>query len=198
MAKQLAILAAALSLATMTAEAQESAEPPAMASETTAEFAIPEANQGVGVDDKFFYAVDNHTIAKYDKATGQKVQVWDGGKDGPIKHLDSAVVVDGKIYTAHSNYPEWPMTSSVEVFDAATLEHVDTHSFGIDRGSFTWLDFQAADAGGAASPTTTACSTAAPSPTATSTTRRWCASPPTGRWPRPGSCPTSCWRNSRT
>ena len=197
MAKQLAIVAAALSLATMTAEAQESAEPPAMASETTAEFAIPEANQGVGVDDKFFYAVDNHTIAKYDKATGQKVQVWDGGKDGPIKHLDSAVVVDGKIYAAHSNYPEWPMTSSVEVFDAATLEHVDTHSFGIDRAPSPGSTIMRAP-GGAALPTTTACSTAAPSPTATNPTRRWCASPPTGRSPRPGSCPTSCWRNSRT
>ena len=58
-----------------------------------------------------------------------------------MKHLDSAVLVDGKLYAAHSNYPEWPMTSSVEVFDAATLDHIDTHSFGIDRGSFTWLDF---------------------------------------------------------
>ncbi len=33
------------------------------------------------------------------------------------------------------------MTSSVEVWDAATLDHIATHSFGIDRGSLTWLDY---------------------------------------------------------
>jgi hypothetical protein len=32
------------------------------------------------------------------------------------------------------------MTSSVEVFDASTLRPVESHSFGIDRGSLTWLD----------------------------------------------------------
>lgn len=132
----------ALSLPGRVAVAQEAVpEPPTIASELVKEFAIPEANQGVGVDAGHFYAIDNHTIAKYDKVTGAKVDSWDGGEDGPVKHLDSAVVVDGKLYAAHSNYPEWPMTSSVEVFDAATLDHIDTHSFGIDRGSFTWLDF---------------------------------------------------------
>src|SRR3546814_8779330 len=32
------------------------------------------------------------------------------------------------------------MTSSVEVFDTRTMEHVDSFSFGILRGSLTWLD----------------------------------------------------------
>jgi hypothetical protein len=59
-------------------------------------------------------------------------------------HFDSAVVVDGKIYIAHSNYPVWPMTSSLEIFDAVTLDHLESHSFGIQIGSFTWVD-QAAD-----------------------------------------------------
>ena len=54
----------------------------------------------------------------------------------------AASVVDGKLYTAHSNYPEWPMASSVEIWDAATLKHVGTHSFGIDRGSLTWIDYR--------------------------------------------------------
>ena len=61
-------------------------------------------------------------------------------RNGPIIHLDSGVVVDGKLYAAHSNYPAWPMTSSVEIWDAATLKHVDTHSLGIERGSLTWID----------------------------------------------------------
>jgi len=115
--------------------------PPTIASETIKSFDVPEANQGIGIDDKYFYAINNRTIAKYDKETGERVAIWEGPKGGEIKHLDSAVLVDGKLYAAHSNYPEWPMTSSVEIWDAATLEHIGTHSLGIDRGSLTWLDF---------------------------------------------------------
>ena len=33
-------------------------------------FDIPEARQGVGVDARHFYAVDDYAIAKYDKKTG--------------------------------------------------------------------------------------------------------------------------------
>jgi len=105
------------------------------------EFIIPEANQGVGVDDKYFYAVDNQKIGKYEKKTGKLVGKWEGPKGGPIIHLDSAMLLDGKIYCAHSNYNEWPMTSSVEIWDAETMEHVGNHSFGINWGSLTWLDF---------------------------------------------------------
>jgi hypothetical protein len=79
------------------------------------EFAIAEANQGIGVDEKHFYAIDNRAIAKYDKKTGKLVKKWVGDKDGPIIHLDSAMVMNGKIYCAHSNYNQWPMTSSVEI-----------------------------------------------------------------------------------
>jgi len=59
------------------------------------ECVIAEANQGVGVDDKYFYAVDNQKIAKYDKKTGKLVGKWEGPKDGAIIHLDSAVILDG-------------------------------------------------------------------------------------------------------
>lgn len=109
--------------------------------EQIGEFAVKEANQGVGVDATHFYAVDNFTIGKYDKKTGQLVKKWQGDKNGPILHLDSAMLMDGKLYCAHSNWPDWPMTSSLEVFDAATLEHVSTHSFGIQYGSLTWVDW---------------------------------------------------------
>lgn len=105
------------------------------------EFVIPEAYQGVGVDDRYFYAVHNQIIGKYDKKTGKLVSKWEGPKDGPIVHLDSAMLMDGKIYAAHSNYPEWPMTSSLEIWDAASMKHIGTHSFGINWGSLTWADF---------------------------------------------------------
>jgi hypothetical protein len=105
------------------------------------EFVVPEANQGVGVDDRYFYAVDNQTIAKYEKKTGKLIRKWQGEKNGSIIHLDSAMLLDGKIYCAHSNYSEWPMTSSVEIWNADTMEHVGNHSFGINWGSLTWVDF---------------------------------------------------------
>jgi hypothetical protein len=107
----------------------------------TGEFVVPEANQGVGVDARHFYAVDNQRIGKYEKTTSKLVKKWQGAKEGPIKHLDSAVVMEGKIYAAHSNYPEWPMTSSLEIFDAETMEHIGSHSFGIQWGSLTWVDW---------------------------------------------------------
>ncbi len=129
------ILAAALALTASTALAKPTLE-------QIREWPIPEANQGVGVDDKYFYAVDNQTIGKYDKQTGKLAKKWTGDKKGPILHLDSALLMEGKLYAAHSNYPEWPMTSSLEIFDAATLEPVGSHSFGIQYGSLTWVDWK--------------------------------------------------------
>jgi hypothetical protein len=103
-------------------------------------FPAPEANQGVAVDDRFFYAITNAAIGKYRKDTGERVMGWQGEKGGPITHLNAGLFRDGKLYCAHSNYPHLPATSSVEVFDPATMEHVDSHSFGIAPGSLTWID----------------------------------------------------------
>jgi len=103
-------------------------------------FSAPEAIQGVAVDDRYFYAIANRSIGKYEKATGRRVAAWEGDADGPIIHLDSGVVIDGLLYCAHSNYPGVPMTSSIEIFDPETLTHVGTHSLGIMEGSATWVD----------------------------------------------------------
>lgn len=98
------------------------------------------ARQGVAVDAAHVYAVTDQGLAKLDKRSGAEVAAWRGPKDGPIIHLDSGVVVDGLLYAAHSNYPQEPMTSSVEVWDVSTMRHVRTHSFGILLGSLTWID----------------------------------------------------------
>lgn len=100
-----------------------------------------EAVQGVAVDFLYFYAIGSRSIGKYEKESARRVKRWEEEEGGPIRHLDSGVIVDGKLYAAHSNYPEIPMTSSVEIWDSHTLEHVGTHSFGIQHGSFTWLDW---------------------------------------------------------
>jgi len=103
-------------------------------------FSAPEARQGIAVDAKYLYAVDNAAIGKYDKFTGNLVARWESSDEEPLIHLDSGVVVDGTLYCAHSNYPGRPMTSSIEMWDAETLTHVGNHSFGIDTGSCTWVD----------------------------------------------------------
>ncbi len=103
-------------------------------------FAAREAHQGVAVDARHFYAVTNRAIGKYDKRSGKLVKRWEDQAGGPFIHLDSGVVLKGLLYCAHSNYPETPMTSSIEIFDAETLSPVGSHSFGISRGSATWVD----------------------------------------------------------
>ena len=103
-----------------------------------AEFSIDDANQAVGVDREHFYPVNDTVIAKY-KKDGTFVARRDYADIGII-HLDSAAVINGRIYTSHSNYRFFPMTSSIEVFDADTLEHIGSHSIGIRLGSLTWLD----------------------------------------------------------
>lgn len=47
-----------------------------------AEFAVPDANQGVAVDARFFYAIDNTAIAKSNKKTGAQVKRWAQEKGG--------------------------------------------------------------------------------------------------------------------
>jgi hypothetical protein len=104
-------------------------------------FEAPEADQGVAADARHFYVVDNTVIAKYEIASGHRVGQWVGPHNGLIRHLNSCIVDVGKVWCANSNYSLTPMGSSVEVFDAVTLEHVDTHSLGmLDEGSLTWFD----------------------------------------------------------
>ena len=62
-------------------------------------FKAPEAGQGVAVDREFFYAINNHTIAKYRKATGERVAGWEGGANGEIIHLNAGAIF--KIGRAH-------------------------------------------------------------------------------------------------
>jgi hypothetical protein len=107
-----------------------------------AQFNIPGASQGVAVDRDYFYAVDNRAIAKYRKDSGEFVNRWEDRAGDHFIHLDSAVAVDGKIYAAHTNWPQLPVNSSVEIWNAGTMKHIRTHTF--DRpelGWLTWLDF---------------------------------------------------------
>ena len=108
--------------------------------EESRRFPAPEAGQAAVADREFIYAINNFTVAKYRKATGERVAAWDGGKDGAVIHLNAGTVFDGRLYCAHSNYPAVPMLSSVEIFDTTTLRHVGSHSLGRTDGSLTWIE----------------------------------------------------------
>ncbi len=99
-----------------------------------------DANQGVAVDGDHFYSIDNFSITKHNKTTGEPTLQWYGGADGPIIHLDGGVVINGTLYAPHSNYPTAPETSSVEEWNVTTMEHIRSYSFGVNRGSLTWID----------------------------------------------------------
>ena len=103
-------------------------------------FKAAEANQGVAVDAQHFYAITNHVIGKYRKDNGERVAGGEGAKDGRIKHLNAGIVLDGKLYCAHSNFPALPEESSVEIWDTATMQPVDKHVFEKPTGSLTWVD----------------------------------------------------------
>lgn len=111
----------------------------AMAQTATELFRIKalQATQAVAVDKLHFYAISNAQIVKYSKANKDSVAGW----KGPLKHLNSGIIIKGKLYCVNSNYPEKPMASSVEIFDPKTLQHIGSHSFGIYEGSCTWLDW---------------------------------------------------------
>lgn len=103
-------------------------------------FQAEEAHQGVALDDAHFYAITNASIGKYRKDTGERVGGWTEAKDGLIKHLNAGLVLDGKLYCAHSNYPEMPMKSSVEIWDPQTMQHVESIDVSAAGGSLTWVD----------------------------------------------------------
>ena len=57
-----------------------------------------EAGQAVAVDDGHFYAIANSIIVKYDRETGERVATWKSDKERPLRHLNSGIVRDGKLY----------------------------------------------------------------------------------------------------
>lgn len=101
---------------------------------TTEEFAAPEAKQAAAADEKFVYVVTNDRVVKYDRVTRQFL----ARSSGEAKHLNSALVADGRIYLAHSNFPTKPERSEIFVLDVESMKLEAFHDFGNFGGSLTW------------------------------------------------------------
>lgn len=96
------------------------------------------ARQGVAVDKHHLYAIDNNHITKF-TLNGDSITTWYEPDKNRITHINSGVVLKDKLYCAHSNYPEIPMASSIEIFDTKSMNHIQSISIGIDVGSCVWI-----------------------------------------------------------
>jgi hypothetical protein len=130
-----------IALAALALAGPAGAAPAALKAEVLRVYPAAEANQGVAVDARSFYVVDNSTIGRYDKATGARTGGWTGDPK-VFPHLNSCAVVEAQLYCASSNYPSTPMVSTVEVFDLAKLTHMRSIALGHQVGSLTWVTRQ--------------------------------------------------------
>jgi endonuclease/exonuclease/phosphatase family metal-dependent hydrolase len=94
----------------------------------------PEAVQGAAADERFLYAIANGQVAKYDRQTGERVAT----SRGKAQHLNSGVFWQGKLYCAHSNYPQTPELSELKVLDPESMQVTTHKDFGDFGGSLTW------------------------------------------------------------
>lgn len=107
-------------------------------------FSVPEAHQAVAVDAKAFYAISNRTIARYSKKTTEPkpnaLAKWTAPADSPVRHLNSGIVLDGRLYCANSNWPKKPLRNTVEIFKAETLQHLERKEFPETEGAINWIE----------------------------------------------------------
>lgn len=97
------------------------------------------ARQGVAVGPADVYAVSNSSIRRLDKASGQERAAWSGD---PVlfPHINSCTLIETDLVCASSNYPASPHVSTLETFDALTLEHRSSLPLPGGLGSATWAD----------------------------------------------------------
>jgi outer membrane protein assembly factor BamB len=107
-------------------------------------FSVPEAHQAVAVDAKSLYAISNRTIARYDKETTESkpkaLARWTAPTDSPVRHLNSGIVLNGRLYCANSNWPMKPLRNTVEMFEAETLQHLERKEFPETEGAINWIE----------------------------------------------------------
>lgn len=101
---------------------------------------VAEAHQAVAVDKSSFFAISNHTIARYDKQSAKRLVRWEAPAESGIQHLNSGVVIDGRLYCANSNWPAKPLKNTIEIFDAETLRHLESKPFFETQGAINWID----------------------------------------------------------
>jgi hypothetical protein len=101
----------------------------------TPSFTSEYATQAAAADKRFVYAVSNTHVARYDR---DNKKLLGAGTMPDAKHLNSAFVWKGKVYSAHSNYPKVPEESDIRVFDPSDDSLKMHHRFVKPPGSLVW------------------------------------------------------------
>ena len=115
---------------------------PVVSAQTDWQMRSSDARQAVAVDAQHVFAISDRHISKIDRASGKTVLQWSAtGADSPVRHLNSAVVLDDQIYAAHSNWPVIPAQNSIEVWNAATLVPVESIRISGVLTWITWVDW---------------------------------------------------------
>jgi len=102
--------------------------------EQTREVPAPEAVQAAAAWDDSVYAITGDRVARYDRRSGQRSAV----STGEAHHLNSGFFWEGKLYCAHSNFPEKPERSQILRLGPADMRLETFHDFGASDGSLTW------------------------------------------------------------
>lgn len=103
-------------------------------------FQAAEAIQAVAVDASSIYAITNRAIGRYAKQSRQPIVKWTSADGSPIQHLNSGIVLNGKLYCANSNWPRTPLKNSIEIFDAESLRHLERRHFEESKGAINWIE----------------------------------------------------------
>jgi hypothetical protein len=101
----------------------------------TANLPAPEAHQAAAATEEFVFAIASRLVAKYDRTSGKRLSE----SRGDAEHLNSGFLWQGKLYCAHSNYPQMPEHSEIKVLDLRSMELSTLKDFGVSDGSLTWV-----------------------------------------------------------
>lgn len=102
---------------------------------------VANVTQGVVAGEDCYFLINDYSVEKITR-TGAQLAKWECPKGAPLIHMNAGMLHENTLYVSHSNYPGVPMWSSVEMFDTRTLQHIGSHSFGIEYGSSTWMDYR--------------------------------------------------------
>ncbi len=99
---------------------------------------VLEANQAAAVDATHFYGIGNQVLVKHRKDTGERVQHWASPRGDRIVHFNFGYVDGERLVLSHSNFPQLPPASSLEIHDARSLAPIESVNIGLRPGSLTW------------------------------------------------------------
>lgn len=102
---------------------------------TTSRLVTEYATQAAAADEKCIYAISSTTVAKFARSSSKLLAT---ATDSSTKHLNSGFLDDGKLYCAHSNYPDTPHESDIRIYNPRSNSLTVFHRFIDPPGSLVW------------------------------------------------------------